>query len=64
MQGRLVKSEKKILFKFPWKIEKRISYCKRNKIKLMEWTIDYFKFKYNPLVNEKCINQIKKLKKK
>ena len=29
----------------------------------MEWTIDYFKFKHNPLVNEKCINQIKKLKK-
>ena len=30
----------------------------------MEWTIDYFKFKYNPLVNEKCINQLRNLKKK
>ena len=46
------------------KLEKEFRIAKENKIKLMEWTIDYFKFKYNPLVNEKCINQIKKLKKK
>ncbi len=66
MQGRLVKSEKKkFVQSFPWKNwRKEFRIAKENKIKLMEWTIDYFKFKYNPLVNEKCINQIKKLKKK
>ena len=30
----------------------------------MEWTIDYFKFKYNPLVNENVLIKLRNLKKK
>ena len=66
MQGRLVKSEKKnFIQSFPWKNwRNEFIIAKKNNIKLMEWTIDYFKFKDNPLINQKQINQIKKLKKK
>ena len=66
MQGRLVKSEKKnFIQSFPWKNwRNEFNIAKKNNIKLMEWTIDYFKFKDNPLINQKQINQIKILKKK
>ena len=63
MQGRLIKSERKILSIFPWKNWKQEFYIAKNKIHLMEWTIDYFKFYQNPLIDERQLNIIKKLKK-
>ena len=65
MQGRLIKSERKnFVQSFPWKNWKQEFYiAKKNKIHLMEWTIDYFKFYQNPLIDERQLNIIKKLKK-
>lgn len=64
MQGRLIKSERKnFVQSFPWKNWKQEFYiAKKNKIHLMEWTIDYFKFYQNPLIDKKQLNVIKKLK--
>ena len=66
MQGRLIKSEKKnFVQSFPWKNWKKEFYiAKENKIRLMEWTIDYFNFEKNPLINKNQTKLIKKLKKK
>ena len=66
MQGRLVKSEKpKLIQSFPWKNWKKEFYlADKNKIRILEWTIDYEKFNQNPLINKKSLPIIKKLKKK
>ena len=66
MQGRLVKSEKpKLIQSFPWKNWKKEFYlADKNKIRILEWTIDYEKFNQNPLINIKSLPIIKKLKKK
>jgi len=66
MQGRLVKSEKKnFIQSFPWKNwKKEFRLAKKNKIKILEWTLDHHKFKKNPLIDISKISLIKRLKKK
>lgn len=60
MQGRLVPREiKGKLQSFPWKNwKKEILIAKKNKIRLIEWTIDYRNFYKNPLVQNP--KQVKK----
>lgn len=64
MQGRLVPREiKSRLQSFPWKNWKNeISILKKEKIKYLEWTIDYHKFLNNPLIAKP--NYVKKILKK
>ena len=52
MQGRLVDREiKSRLQSFPWRYwRKEIKLANKNKIKFLEWTLDYNKFDYNPLI--------------
>ena len=52
MQGRLVDREiKSRLQSFPWRYwRKEIKLAKKNKIKFLEWTLDYYKFDHNPLI--------------
>ena len=66
MQGRLVKSEKpNFIQSFPWKNWKKEFYlANKNKIKILEWTLDFEKFDQNPLIDKKKHPTIKKLKKK
>ena len=54
MQGRLVPREiKSRLQSFPWKNwEKEINFLKEEKIKYLEWTIDYRNFLNNPLIKK------------
>jgi len=66
IQGRLLDSEnkKKIQF-FPaknWKKEIKIAI--KNKINLIEWTINIENIKKNPIYNEKLLLQLIKFKKK
>lgn len=53
MQGRLVPREIKTkLQSFPWKNwKKEIILAKKNKIKNLEWTIDYKNFEKNPIIS-------------
>ncbi len=62
MQGRLVKSEKKdYIQSFPWKgWKKELKIANKNNLKIIEWTIDYYKFEKNPLINKKKINYLRK----
>lgn len=64
MQGRLVARE--IMTKiqsFPWKNwRKEIVIAKKNKIKFLEWTMDYKKFIKNPLIKKP--NHVKEIIKK
>ena len=57
MQGRLVKSERKdYIQSFPWKgWKKELKIAKKNNLKIIEWTIDYYKFEKNPLINKRKI---------
>lgn len=66
MQGRLVPSEKKnFIQSFPWKNWKKEFYiAKKNNLKLIEWTIDYYKFNQNPLIDKKKIYVVKKISEK
>ena len=52
MQGRLVPREiKSRIQSFPWKNwKKEIHLAKKNKIKYIEWTLDYRNFMLNPLI--------------
>ncbi len=52
MQGRLVNREiKSRLQSFPWRYwRKEIKLAKKNKLKFLEWTLDYSKFDRNPLI--------------
>ena len=52
MQGRLVPREiKSRIQSFPWKNwKKEIHLAKKNKIKYIEWTLDYRNFLLNPLI--------------
>ncbi len=54
MQGRLVPREiKSRLQSFPWKNwKKEIILAKKNKIKIIEWTLDYKNFGKNPLIEK------------
>ena len=65
-QGRLVPSEKKNRIQyFPiknWK--KEMSLMSKNKIRKLEWTINYEKINQNPLFNKDQLNEILYLKKK
>ena len=58
MQGRLVKSEKpNFIQSFPWKeLEKEFYLANKNKIKILEWTLDFEKFDQNPLIDKKTSN--------
>ena len=66
MQGRLVRSEKKnFVQSFPWKgWKKELGIAKKIKIKIIEWTIDYYKFDKNPLIDQKKIKYVKQQLKK
>lgn len=65
MQGRLVKSEKKGAIQyFPsknWK--KELELANKNKIKLIEWTVNIQNIKSNPLYTGKIYEVINELKK-
>ena len=65
MQGRLVDSERKNRIQyFParnW--IKEIKLAKKNRLELMEWTIDNENIHKNPLYNEKLFINISLLKK-
>ena len=62
MQGRLVKSENLILSNlFLEELEKEFYLANKNKIKILEWTLDFEKFDQNPLIDKKHPT-IKKLK--
>ena len=52
MQGRLVDREiKSRLQSFPWRYwRKEIKLANKNKIKFLEWTLDYNNFDHNPLI--------------
>lgn len=66
MQGRMVASEKKNKIQyFPiknWK--KEFQLMAKNKIKKLEWTVNFEKIKQNPLLNENQLFEILKYKKK
>ena len=66
MQGRLVDTEKKGRIQFypgkNWK--KEIQLASRNKLNLMEWTIDIENKNLNPMFNAKLFNIYKKIVKK
>ena len=65
MQGRLIKSEKKGAIQyFPsrnWK--KELTLANKNKIKLIEWTVNIQNIKSNPLYSGKVCDVINELKK-
>jgi hexulose-6-phosphate isomerase len=66
IQGRLLDSEKKNTIQFfpskNWKKEIKIAI--KNKINLIEWTINIENIKKNPIYNEKLLLQLIKFKKK
>ena len=66
VQGRFLDSEKKNKIQFfpskNWKKEIKIAI--KNKINLIEWTINIENIKKNPLYNEKLLHQLMKFKKK
>jgi len=66
IQGRLLDSEKKKKIQFfpakNWKKEIKIAI--KNKINLIEWTINIENIKKNPIYNEKLLLQLIKFKKK
>jgi hexulose-6-phosphate isomerase len=66
IQGRLIDSEKKKKIQFfpakNWKKEIKIAI--KNKINLIEWTINIENIKKNPIYNEKLLPQLIKFKKK
>ena len=66
MQGRLVKSEKpNFIQSFPWKNwKKEFHLANENKIKILEWTLDYRKFNQNPLIDIKKLSILQKIKNK
>ena len=65
MQGRLVPDENNKIQSFPWKNwKKEFQIAKKLNLKIMEWTIDYKKFKENPINSYKGREIIKKLSKK
>ena len=66
IQGRLLDSEKKKTIQFfpskNWKKEIKIAI--KNKINLIEWTINLENIKKNPIYNEKLLHQLIEFKKK
>ena len=66
IQGRLLDSEKKNTIQFfpskNWKKEIKIAI--KNKINLIEWTINLENIKKNPIYNEKLLHQLIEFKKK
>jgi len=66
VQGRFIDSEKKNKLQFfpskEWKKEIKIAI--KNKINLIEWTINIENIKKNPIYNEKLLYQLMKFKKK
>ena len=66
IQGRLLDSEKKNAIQFfpsnNWKKEIKIAI--KNKINLIEWTINLENINKNPIYNEKLLHQLIKFKKK
>ena len=66
IQGRLLDSEKKNIIQFfpskNWKKEIKIAI--KNKINLIEWTINLENIKKNPIYNEKLLHQLIEFKKK
>ena len=65
IQGRLLDSEKKNAIQFfpskNWKKEIKIAI--KNKIKLIEWTINLENIKKNPIYNEKLLDRLIEFKK-
>jgi len=66
IQGRLLDSEKKNTIQFfpakDWK--KEIKIAKKNKINLIEWTVNIENIKKNPIYNEKLLRELIEFKKK
>jgi len=66
IQGRLLDSEKKNKIQFfpakDWK--KEIKIAKKNKINLIEWTVNIENIKKNPIYNEKLLRELIEFKKK
>ena len=64
MQGRMVPQESKKIQSFPWNNwRKEFKICKNYDFKILEWTVDSYKFDHNPINLKhypKIINNLKK----
>ena len=65
MQGRLSKSQSGKIQEFPTKTwKKEFEIAKSLGLKVIEWTLDYKDFKFNPIFNPKNFEEIKSLQNK